>query len=187
MFERDGQTRRSKARADLKAQTGWGDEQIEGWKIMLERDVRIMPRGANACILPGAEPADVVCFYSQRRKRRYWRNTSSPATSRRSMLPSRKAVSLLRVVEVATVPAVVAEAVDVAGVAAAAAEVEVVAAATTRHEIVHGRTRTSQDAVITIESEATIRRWRRLEVRAEYLTVYLGFSGGCIDPTCCIR
>ena len=100
------------------------------------------------------------------------------------MLPSQKAVSLLRVVEVATVPAVVAEAVDVAGVAAAA---EVVAAATTRHEIVHGRTRTSQDAVITIESEATIRRWRRLEVRAEYLTVYLGFSGGRIDPTCCIR
>nr|VWO95323.1 Cytochrome P450 monooxygenase CYP52X1 [Ganoderma boninense] len=37
-FERDGQTRRSKVRADLKAQTGWGDEQIEGWKIMLERD-----------------------------------------------------------------------------------------------------------------------------------------------------
>ena len=103
------------------------------------------------------------------------------------MLPSRKAVSLLRVVEVATVPAVVAEAVDVAGVVAAAAEVEVVAAATTRHEIVHGRTRTRQGAVITIESEATIRRWRRLEVRAEYLTAYLGFSGGRIDPTCCIR
>ncbi|KAM5533798.1 hypothetical protein V8D89_012573 [Ganoderma adspersum] len=38
VFERDGQTRRGKARADLKAQTGWGDEQIEGWKIMLERD-----------------------------------------------------------------------------------------------------------------------------------------------------
>ncbi|KAF9813567.1 hypothetical protein IEO21_05499 [Rhodonia placenta] len=37
-FERDGQTRRSKARADLKAQTGWTDEQIEGWKIMLERN-----------------------------------------------------------------------------------------------------------------------------------------------------
>ncbi|KAI1784541.1 hypothetical protein LXA43DRAFT_976651 [Ganoderma leucocontextum] len=38
LFERDGQTRRSKARTDLKAQTGWADEQIEGWRIMLERD-----------------------------------------------------------------------------------------------------------------------------------------------------
>ncbi|KAI0355904.1 hypothetical protein OH77DRAFT_1401732 [Trametes cingulata] len=38
LFDRDGQTRRSKARADLKAQTGMTDEQIEGWKIMLERD-----------------------------------------------------------------------------------------------------------------------------------------------------
>ncbi|CCM02333.1 uncharacterized protein FIBRA_04425 [Fibroporia radiculosa] len=37
-FERDGQTRRSKARVDLKAQTGWTDEQIEGWRIMLERN-----------------------------------------------------------------------------------------------------------------------------------------------------
>ncbi|KAJ7240454.1 hypothetical protein C8J57DRAFT_1438901 [Mycena rebaudengoi] len=38
LFERDAQTRRGKARADLKAQTGWDDEQLEGWKIMLERD-----------------------------------------------------------------------------------------------------------------------------------------------------
>ncbi|RPD69455.1 hypothetical protein L226DRAFT_539817 [Lentinus tigrinus ALCF2SS1-7] len=38
LFDRDGQTRRSKARGDLKAQTGYTDEQIEGWKIMLERD-----------------------------------------------------------------------------------------------------------------------------------------------------
>ncbi|KAI9069675.1 hypothetical protein FKP32DRAFT_1671178 [Trametes sanguinea] len=38
LFDRDGQTRRSKARADLKAQTGMSDEQIEGWRIMLERD-----------------------------------------------------------------------------------------------------------------------------------------------------
>ncbi|KAF5379082.1 hypothetical protein D9615_005913 [Tricholomella constricta] len=40
LFERDAQTRRSKARGDLKAQTGWGDEQIEGWRIMLERNPR---------------------------------------------------------------------------------------------------------------------------------------------------
>ncbi|KAM6501204.1 hypothetical protein JOM56_004218 [Amanita muscaria] len=38
LFDRDAATRRSKARADLKAQTGWEDEQIEGWKIMLERN-----------------------------------------------------------------------------------------------------------------------------------------------------
>ncbi|KAJ7037885.1 hypothetical protein C8F04DRAFT_1090551 [Mycena alexandri] len=38
LFDRDAQTRRGKARADLKAQTGWDDEQLEGWRIMLERD-----------------------------------------------------------------------------------------------------------------------------------------------------
>lgn len=38
LFDRDGQTRRGKARQDLKAQTGWSDEQIEGWRIMLERN-----------------------------------------------------------------------------------------------------------------------------------------------------
>ncbi|KAF9234263.1 hypothetical protein BU15DRAFT_79219 [Melanogaster broomeanus] len=38
LFDRNAQTRRSKARADLKAQTGWSDEQIEGWRIMLERN-----------------------------------------------------------------------------------------------------------------------------------------------------
>ncbi|GLB42322.1 putative CUE domain protein [Lyophyllum shimeji] len=40
LFDRDAQTRRSKARSELKAQTGWGDEQIEGWRIMLERNPR---------------------------------------------------------------------------------------------------------------------------------------------------
>ncbi|KAJ7754498.1 hypothetical protein B0H16DRAFT_746484 [Mycena metata] len=38
LFDRDVQTRRSKARADLKTQTGWDDEQLEGWRIMLERN-----------------------------------------------------------------------------------------------------------------------------------------------------
>ncbi|EGO03824.1 hypothetical protein SERLA73DRAFT_158302 [Serpula lacrymans var. lacrymans S7.3] len=38
LFERDGVTRRSQARAELKSQTGWTDEQIEGWRIMLERN-----------------------------------------------------------------------------------------------------------------------------------------------------
>lgn len=43
LFDRDGQTRRSKARADLKAQTKWTDEQIEGWRIMLEKNVNYLP------------------------------------------------------------------------------------------------------------------------------------------------
>ncbi|KAF8438091.1 hypothetical protein L210DRAFT_3613025 [Boletus edulis BED1] len=38
LFNRDGETRRSKKRAELKQQTGWTDEQIEGWRIMLERN-----------------------------------------------------------------------------------------------------------------------------------------------------
>ncbi|KAG1876975.1 hypothetical protein C8R48DRAFT_689262 [Suillus tomentosus] len=37
LFARDANTRRSKARSELKTQTGWSDEQIEGWRIMLER------------------------------------------------------------------------------------------------------------------------------------------------------
>jgi activating signal cointegrator complex subunit 2 len=61
LFDRDAQTRRSKTRIDLRAQTGsfainiltgkeyrlmhgfmtgWDDNQIEGWRIMLERNVR---------------------------------------------------------------------------------------------------------------------------------------------------
>lgn len=40
VFDRDAETRRSKARATLRARTGWVDEQIEGWRIMLERNVR---------------------------------------------------------------------------------------------------------------------------------------------------
>jgi activating signal cointegrator complex subunit 2 len=56
LFERDAATRRTKQRADLRAQTGrsrslgsgccvlmslagWSDEQLEGWRIMLERNV----------------------------------------------------------------------------------------------------------------------------------------------------
>ncbi|QRV76460.1 hypothetical protein RhiJN_04475 [Ceratobasidium sp. AG-Ba] len=38
VFERDATTRRSAARTGLKTQTGWSDEQIEGWKSMLDRD-----------------------------------------------------------------------------------------------------------------------------------------------------
>ncbi|KAF8825887.1 hypothetical protein HHX47_DHR6000575 [Lentinula edodes] len=40
LFDRDSATRGSKARKDLKEKTGWDDEQIEGWRIMLDRDPR---------------------------------------------------------------------------------------------------------------------------------------------------
>lgn len=42
VFARDANTRRSKARAELKQRSGWFDEQIEGWASMLERNVRII-------------------------------------------------------------------------------------------------------------------------------------------------
>ncbi|WWD00088.1 hypothetical protein V866_006996 [Kwoniella sp. B9012] len=38
VFERDGATRRSSERKKLREMTGWDDGQIEGWRIMLERD-----------------------------------------------------------------------------------------------------------------------------------------------------
>ncbi|KAI9438642.1 hypothetical protein H4582DRAFT_1852413 [Lactarius indigo] len=41
VFERDAATRRSKERAVLCAQTGWVDEQIEGFKIMLDRNPKM--------------------------------------------------------------------------------------------------------------------------------------------------
>ncbi|KAF8342580.1 uncharacterized protein EI90DRAFT_3149708 [Cantharellus anzutake] len=40
VFDRNSETRRSKERAGLKAETGWSDEQLEGWRIMLERNPR---------------------------------------------------------------------------------------------------------------------------------------------------
>ncbi|KAG5643646.1 hypothetical protein DXG03_000572 [Asterophora parasitica] len=40
LFDRDAATRRSKGREELKKQTGWDDQQIEGWRIMLERNPR---------------------------------------------------------------------------------------------------------------------------------------------------
>ncbi|KAF8474463.1 hypothetical protein DFH94DRAFT_762554 [Russula ochroleuca] len=41
VFERDAATRRSKERAALRAQSGWVDEQIEGFRIMLDRDPKM--------------------------------------------------------------------------------------------------------------------------------------------------
>ncbi|KAF8236171.1 hypothetical protein L208DRAFT_1376231 [Tricholoma matsutake] len=40
LFDCNAGTRRSKAREELRVQTGWGDEQIKGWRVMLECDPR---------------------------------------------------------------------------------------------------------------------------------------------------
>lgn len=39
VFDRDGTTRRSVARAKLRTATGMDDSQLEGWRIMLDRNV----------------------------------------------------------------------------------------------------------------------------------------------------
>ena len=39
VFYRDANTRRGKARTELRNLTGWADEQIEGWKVILEKTV----------------------------------------------------------------------------------------------------------------------------------------------------
>lgn len=44
VFERDSNTRRGKARAALKSETGMTDEAIEGWAIMIGRDPRRLRR-----------------------------------------------------------------------------------------------------------------------------------------------
>ncbi|KAF8484126.1 hypothetical protein F5888DRAFT_1627023 [Russula emetica] len=60
VFERDAATRRSKERAALRAQTGWVDEQIEGFRIMLDRDPKMKEKmlarhefSGNKSLLPG--------------------------------------------------------------------------------------------------------------------------------------
>lgn len=44
IFRRDGETRRSKARAVLKDETGMTDEAIEGWGVMIGRDPKRLRR-----------------------------------------------------------------------------------------------------------------------------------------------
>lgn len=39
VFDRDSETRRSRARAQLREASGMDDGQLEGWRIMLERNV----------------------------------------------------------------------------------------------------------------------------------------------------
>ncbi|KAH9962902.1 hypothetical protein BC827DRAFT_1375644 [Russula dissimulans] len=57
VFERDAATRRSKERATLRTQTGWVDEQIEGFKIMLDRDPKLKERTLEKHEFSGNEPS----------------------------------------------------------------------------------------------------------------------------------
>lgn len=56
VFERDAATRRSKERAVLRAQTGWVDEQIEGFKIMLERNPKMKDKVLQKHEFSGNKP-----------------------------------------------------------------------------------------------------------------------------------
>ncbi|BGP61294.1 hypothetical protein NBRC10512v2_002613 [Rhodotorula toruloides] len=47
LFKRDAATRRGKERKALREKTGLGDEQIEGWKVMLERDPKKLQKLAD--------------------------------------------------------------------------------------------------------------------------------------------
>lgn len=58
LFDRDGVTRRSDGRKKMREMLGWDDGQIEGWRVMLERDVSFK------CFLAGAKEchADLNTF-----------------------------------------------------------------------------------------------------------------------------
>ncbi|KAL9044727.1 MAG: hypothetical protein Q9214_002151 [Letrouitia sp. 1 TL-2023] len=57
LFGRDTDTRRGKARANLKNETGMTDEAIEGWAIMIERDPRRLRRlEAKYSTFTGGQP-----------------------------------------------------------------------------------------------------------------------------------
>lgn len=58
-FARDGETRRSAARSVLREATGWSDEAIEGWRVMLEREPKRMGvlerRYGDAAVVTGGQ------------------------------------------------------------------------------------------------------------------------------------
>jgi hypothetical protein len=103
LFERDAQTKRSHGRAALKAQTGeqqrlvvspaliisitgWTDEQIEGWKIMLERNVCIADKFLST-------KSDI---HPSQRRTRFFRSTSLLETKLDPcLLPQEGAANLL--------------------------------------------------------------------------------------------
>jgi activating signal cointegrator complex subunit 2 len=54
MFARDSKTRISKSRQQLKQETGMGDEQIEGWAVMLSRDDASLQKLENKYVGPAS-------------------------------------------------------------------------------------------------------------------------------------
>lgn len=56
LFDRDAVTRRSKGREQLKKDTGWANEQIEGWKVMLDRNPKMQERIKQKHEFSGNQP-----------------------------------------------------------------------------------------------------------------------------------
>ncbi|CAE7075941.1 unnamed protein product, partial [Rhizoctonia solani] len=140
VFDRDAETRRSKARADLKAKTRMSDEQIEGWKVMLERD------------------------YSPDGKLKYGKNTSSKETKLSYHQPNKSTHHAEDVDAVAGVAGGEGVEGKEEGVGEAEAEgvTEVqdqVAVAGMQLAIEHTKTKIRPITAITIASVVTTRRW----------------------------
>ncbi|KAF9450591.1 hypothetical protein P691DRAFT_725651 [Macrolepiota fuliginosa MF-IS2] len=59
LFERDAATRRGKGREQLKKETGerWADEQIEGWKVMLDRNPKMQEKIKQKHEFSGNQPS----------------------------------------------------------------------------------------------------------------------------------
>lgn len=202
-FDRDAQTRRSQARVKLRAQTGencavvvisplivlfagWVDEQIEGWKIMLERNVS---SEANW-------PADFVLRLpnlNSQRKTKSSRNTNFLGINRARSNPHEGREDPDRVTRRERGPVVAAE-----GGAGAAEGAEVVdpveeAEAGAGMPVTElSRTRTKLRGAITTGNGVTTRRWRRQgrHLRSiEYIRppesykdrdiIFVGESNGC--------
>ncbi|KAG0659053.1 hypothetical protein C6P46_005349 [Rhodotorula mucilaginosa] len=84
VFARDAATRRGKARKELKERTGLGDEQIEGWKVMLERDPKKLQKMQDKHVDLGARsnrpsaPTDDASASSSRAPRATQDGTAKP-------------------------------------------------------------------------------------------------------------
>jgi hypothetical protein len=183
LFDRDAQTRRSKGRDELKRQTGtyyryalsvvaviehilgWGDEQIEGWRIMLERNVSFY--------LSCAISWSINSVYKSQIRTRSCKNTNSQAinagySSRPDHQPQgcRKAhlEEGVRIVEAAAGVDVV-EAVEGDAAADVAVVPDIKKAAVTQRGTGLGRIRTRLVEVTTIGREGTTRRWQGLVAR----------------------
>lgn len=81
LFDRSSLVRRGKERKLLRERTGLGDEQIEGWRVMLERNVGSLTRaralGLGGGFRRGDELTRSLSAHSRRRIRS-WPSTVSP-------------------------------------------------------------------------------------------------------------